>query len=159
MLSHPDFSMGTLCILGGGMLIAFGIVKLVGYCSRDLYRLAFEHDLSSGLTMMTLGIIILLRSEKAVHLVVLLLGIVIMADAYAKVQIAFNSREFGIRKWYWIMIAAIITGVIGFILVFRSSTGGVIPVRLMGVTLIAEAILNCTTILIAVKIMKKHRKI
>ena len=157
MVSHPEFSMETRCLWGGGILLAFGVVKLIGYCSKDLYRLAFQHDLASGLTMISFSIIIFFRSERAVHLVILLLGIVIMADAYAKVQIAFDSREFGIRKWVWIMLAAVVTGVIGFILVFRESVGGVIPVRLMGVTLIAEAILNCTTILIAVKIMKKSR--
>lgn len=158
MLFNPNFPMGTLCVLGGWILIFFGIVKLIGYCSKDLYRLAFQHDLSAGLTIITLGVFILLRSERVMNLVILLLGIIIMADAYAKVQVAFDSKAFGIRKWHWIMFSAVITGVAGFSLVFRASVRSAIPIRLMGAALIAEAVQNCTTILIAVKIMKTHQE-
>ena len=91
-------------------------------------------------------------------LVILLLGIVVLADAYTKIQIALDSREFGIQHWHWILATALVTGVIGFLLVFRSSVGRPVTVRMMGIALIAEAVQNCTTILIAVKIIRRNQK-
>ena len=36
LLFNPYVSMGQLCIMGGWTLILFGVVKLIGYCSKDL---------------------------------------------------------------------------------------------------------------------------
>ena len=157
LLLNPYVSMENLCMMGGWTLILFGAVKLIGYCSKDLYRLAFEHDLAAGMTVMTLGLFILLHAENLMGLVILLLGIVVMTDAYTKIQIALDSREFGIQHWRWILVTALVTGVLGFLLVFRSSVGRPITVRMMGIALIAEAIQNCTTILIAVKIIHRNQ--
>lgn len=156
MVINPNFSIYLICSLGGWILILFGIVKLIGYCSKDLYRLAFQHDLASGMMTIALGIIILVRAERMMHLVILLLGICILADAFLKIQIAIDSKTFGIGQWYRILVAAILTGVVGFILVYRSSFGVVITTRLLGTALVTEAILNFTTILIAVKIMQEN---
>ncbi len=156
MVANPDFSIYLLCRLGGWILILFGIVKLIGYCSRDLYRLAFEHDLASGMMTIALGLIILARGERLMHLVILLLGLCVLADAFLKIQIAIDSRTFGIKQWYRILGAAILTGAVGFLLVYRTSLGVVITMRLLGAALITEAVLNFTTILIAVKIIQKR---
>ena len=61
MIVVPDFSaslIGTLC---GIMLIVFGAFKLVGYFSKDLFRLAFQYDLQFGILMLVIGLIILLK--------------------------------------------------------------------------------------------------
>ena len=41
VIAMADFSVMLLCRLGGGIMVLFGLVKIVGYCSKDLYRLAF----------------------------------------------------------------------------------------------------------------------
>ena len=50
-----------LGILVGCMMIGFGAVKLMGYFSRDLYRLAFQFDLAYGILLIVLGLIVLVR--------------------------------------------------------------------------------------------------
>ncbi|MGN0315598.1 MAG: DUF308 domain-containing protein [Fusicatenibacter sp.] len=51
----PTISPLTLCICGGLILIAYGIVKIIGYLSDDMYDLAFQYDLACGLFLMVLG--------------------------------------------------------------------------------------------------------
>ena len=34
LIAVPNFSVSLLCRLGGGILILFGIVKIIGYCSN-----------------------------------------------------------------------------------------------------------------------------
>ena len=48
VLLYPQVSMLTFGMLLGILAVVFGVVKLIGYFSRDLYRLAFEQDLSGG---------------------------------------------------------------------------------------------------------------
>lgn len=61
MMVYPDFSLNVIGICCGIAMIIFGIVKLIGYFSKDLYRLAFQYDLQFGILMLIIGLIILLK--------------------------------------------------------------------------------------------------
>ena len=37
-------------------MLLFGFIKMIGYFSKDLYRLAFQFDLASGILLMALPI-------------------------------------------------------------------------------------------------------
>ena len=41
LIIHPDFSAQVVAMLCGAALIVFGIVKIAGYFSKDLFRLAY----------------------------------------------------------------------------------------------------------------------
>lgn len=152
LIAVPNFSVSLLCRLGGGILILFGIVKIIGYCSNDLYRLAFQYDLAIGILLIALGAILILRTRIMTSLICVLLGIYTLADALLKIQISVDSKTFGIRQWWLILAVAIITGVVGFLLVFRPSENARIVMILLGLALLMEGALNFITVLTSVKI-------
>lgn len=82
------------------------------------------------------------------------LGIYILSDGLFKVQIAIDSKRFGIKKWWAILICAIISAILGFVLMFRPNEGSSVITVLMGVALLFEGILNLLTVITAVKISK-----
>jgi uncharacterized membrane protein HdeD (DUF308 family) len=141
MIVYPEFSIETIGLVGGVCLILFGVVKLIGYFSKDLFRLAFQYDLAFGM----------------LSFLCLALGIAVLADGLFKVQIAVDSRQFGIRAWWLILALAILTGALGLALVFRPSESAAVLVTLFGVALLAEGILNLCTVLTAVKIIRHQR--
>ena len=102
LIAVPNFSVSLLCRLGGGILILFGIVKIIGYCSNDLYRLAFQYDLAIGILLIALGAILILRTRIMTSLICVLLGIYTLADALLKIQISVDSKAFGICQWWLI---------------------------------------------------------
>ena len=65
LMLKPDVSVKAIGIIAGCVLIAFGIIKLIGYFSKDLYRLAFQFDLAFGLLLLALGVVVLLRTSLA----------------------------------------------------------------------------------------------
>ena len=134
----PNFSALLLCRIGGLLLILFGFVKIIGYCSKDVYRLAFQYDLAFGILLIALGVILIFRSEIMVNVICIFLGIFILADALLKIQISIDSKAFGIRMWWLILAVAIITGIIGFLLVLRPTESTEIVMLLLGMTLITE---------------------
>lgn len=153
LIAVPDFSMMLLCRIGGGIMILFGMVKIVGYCSKDLYRLAFQFDLAFGILLMVLGVILITQTNTMIHVICIMLGVWVLADALLKIQIAIDSKAFGIRRWWLILAVAIMTGVAGFLLVFRPWESVQVVMLLLGIALITEGILNLVTILTAVKII------
>ena len=154
LIAVPDFSVTLLCKLSGGIMMLFGLVKIIGYCSKDLYRLAFQFDLAFGILLMALGIILIIRTDAMVNLICIVMGICVLADALLKIQISIDSKDFGIQKWWLILTMATLTGVAGFLLVFRPSESIQIIMILFGIALITEGVLNLITILTAVKIIR-----
>ena len=156
LIAVPDFSVKLLCRLGGGIMMLFGCVKIIGYCSKDLYRLAFQFDLAFGILLIALGVVLTTRANAMANLICIVMGICFLADALLKIQISIDSKAFGIQKWWLILAAAILTGVVGFLLVFRPSESIQTIMILFGIALITEGVLNLITILTAVKIIRRQ---
>lgn len=159
LITVPDFSALLLCRIGGLLLIIFGFVKIIGYCSKDLYRLAFQYDLAFGILLIALGATLILRTETMVNVIWVFLGISILADALLKIQIAIDSKVFGIHQWWLILATAILTGMIGFLVILRPSESAKIIMVLLGTSLLFEGVLNMVTILTAVKIIRNQKPV
>ena len=150
----------TLAVLGGALgfaMIAFGAFKLVGYFSRDLYRLAFQYDLEFGILLIVLGIIALPRWSDVMGVLAAALGIAILTDGLFKIRIAVDSRAFGIRDWWMILVLAVITCGAGGLLVLRPWQGARLLARLLGAALLCEGGLNLCVAVSAVKIIDHQR--
>lgn len=157
LILFPEFSASMLGVACGIVLILFGIVKLVGYFSRDLYRLAFQYDLASGCLLILLGIVMLLRPDSLLNFICVALGIYILTDGLFKIQIAVDARRFGLRRWWLILTEAILAAILGLVLIFRLTDSARVLTVLLGITMLAEGILNLSTVITAVKIVKNQK--
>ena len=156
-IALPDISITMIGISMGIAMIAFGIVKLVGYFSRDLFRLAFQFDLELGILLLVLGLIVLIRPDDLMTFICIALGISILTDGLFKVQIALDSKRFGIKSWWVILALAVVTGTIGVFLIFRSAKSAQFLTVLLGVSILAEGILNLYTVISTVLIIKHQQ--
>lgn len=154
LIAVPDLSAGFLCKLCGVLLILFGTVKILGYFSRDLYRLAFQHDLAFGILLIALGVILISRTGAAISVLCTMLGIYILADGLLKIQVALDAKHFGLPKWWMILTSAVLVGIVGFLLIFRPWEGAQALMILLGISLITEGVMNLITILTAVKLFR-----
>ena len=138
-------------------MILFGAVKLVGYFSKDLFRLAFQYDLGFGLLLIALGALVLTRPGGVLDFIFIALGVAILADGLFKVQIAVDARRFGIPTWWLTLVLAIAAGAVGLALVFRPWDSARLLTILLGAALLAEGILNLCVALSTVKIVAHQR--
>ena len=157
MLLFPGVSAELTGTVIGIAMMVFGLIKLAGYFSRDLFRLAFQFDLAFGLLLIAIGVIVVINPIDALSFICIALGIPILADGLFKIQIAVDSRRFGIRNWWVILIVALITGFFGLTLVFRPAESAAVLMLMLGVALITEGALNMLTVLSAVKIIKHQQ--
>lgn len=157
LLFTPDASALWIGRLLGIGMIVFGAVKLVGYFSRDLFRLAFQYDLAFGILLMVLGIVTLSHPGDAMSFLCVMFGIPVLADGLFKIQIAVDSRRFGIRRWWLVLVLAALTCVIGVVLVFRPDADVWALTALMGLSLLCDGVLNLSVALCTVKIVDHQR--
>ena len=155
-IAMPEISTKIIGICIGISMILFGIVRLIGYFSKDLYRLAFQFDLEFGILMMILGVTVLFNPENLMAFICVAIGISILLDGLFKIRIALDSKQFGIKSWWLILALAIVTGVVGVFLIFDSVTGSELMTVILGLTLLSEGILNLSTVISTVLIVKNQ---
>ena len=155
-IAAPELSVSIIGVCIGVAMILFGIVKLIGYFSKDLFRLAFQFDLEFGILMMILGVIVLFNPKNLMAFICVALGISILLDGLFKIRIAMDSKQFGIKSWWLILAFAIITGVFGVFLIYDSVVGARALSVLLGLTLLSEGALNLYTVISTVLIVKNQ---
>ncbi len=138
----------------GIAMIVFGIIKAVGYYSKDLFRLAFQYDLELGIIFTVLGVLILIKPFDMLNIIFPAMGIAVIADALFKVRIAFEAKTVGIGSWWAILVLAILTGLIGLFLLFRPWESARVMTVILGVSLLSGGILNLCVAVSTVKIIK-----
>ena len=106
LIAAPGTSVVWLGRLLGIGMIVFGAIKLVGYFSRDLFRLAFQYDLAFGILLIALGIVTLARPGGAMSFLCIVFGIPVLADGLFKIQISLDAKRFGIEKWWVVLLLA-----------------------------------------------------
>ena len=60
---RPGLSLFLIGRVVGATMVVFGIVKLVGYFAKDLYRLAFQFDLAFGILLIIVAVLIALAAS------------------------------------------------------------------------------------------------
>ena len=156
-MARPELSVRMFGRALGIAMIVFGCVKLVGYFSKDLFRLAFQYDLEFGILLIALGVIVLIKPANVMNFIFIALGIAILTDGLFKIQIAMDSKRFGIGTWWLILLLAVGTGFAGLLLVFRPVESARILTVILGVSLLAEGILNLCVVISTVKIIGHQR--
>lgn len=157
LFCQPDVSTAAVGDLAGILLVIFGIFKLIGYFSKDLYRLAFQFDLAFGCLLVILGIVILTKPQNLLHFLCVVTGLYVTADGLMKLQTAYDARRFGIGSWWVILAAALLTAVLGILLLVRPAQSVRLLTQIFGIVLAAEGLLNLLTVLMTVKIVR-HQK-
>ena len=119
----PGASPIAVCISSGIILIAYGLIKIIGYLSDDLYCLAVQYDLGCGLFLIDLGVIVLIFRVRVWQYLQPALGMLILLDSLMTIQTSKDSKKFGLETWYWILICAIAAGTLGALVVIQSFLG------------------------------------
>ena len=153
---NPELFGTAAAAVAGATMTVFGTVKLIGYFSKDLFRLAFQYDLAMGILLILLGVGALLRPEIFLKFTGVIFGLCILTDGLLKIQTALDSKSFGIGKWWLIMAAALASSAAGAALVLHPYESAGVLAALTGISLICEGAMNMITMFTAVRIVNNQ---
>ena len=155
-LAVPEKAVKIICVLAGILFIADGIIKIIGYFSRDFYCLAFQFDLGFGILMIAVGILILVRREAILRLIFVIFGLVILTDALLRIQMSVEAKKFGLKLWWAVLLIAVTTGIFGMLLLVDPAGGAKLTVIFTGVAFLLEGILKLCVVVYTVKIRENE---
>lgn len=158
LLIAPGIALDVVCIIFGIYMIIYGAVKIMGYFAKDAYQLAFQFDLALGIVIAIVGIVFVCRTARVVQLLSTCIGIVMLVDATFKIQTSIDSKRFGISRWWLMLILAVIVAAIGILLILMPGETTRLMVRLIGLNLCMDGILNLVIVIDTVKTDKALRQ-
>ena len=156
LMAAPENAVKIICVLAGILFIADGIIKIIGYFSRDFYCLAFQFDLGFGILMIAVGILILVRREAILRLIFVIFGLVILTDALLRIQMSVEAKKFGLKLWWAVLLIAVATGIFGMLLLVDPAGGAKLTVIFTGVAFLLEGILKLCVVVYTVKIRENE---
>lgn len=154
LILEPSVAAELLCLLIGALFTFYGIIKIIGYCAKDFYCLAFQFDLALGLLMGAVGVIIIVRRGALEHMILTIFGLLLLADSLFRIQICIDAKRFGLDLWWKIMVVALAAGTLGALLLIIPSKGAGFMLPLTGAAMVAEGILNLMIVIFTVKILE-----
>lgn len=153
LILFPSLPVYAISLFFGISMLVLGIVKLVGYCSRDLFRLAFQYDLQFGILLCILGIVTLTRLTHAAEFICIAFGISMLADSLFRGKTALDARRFGIRQWWLTLALAIAAGIAGILTLLSPIWAARVINTVLGVSLLLEGVLGLSVAVSMVKIV------
>ena len=115
----PDFEDSGIfrnTVVGVASII-IGATGIYGYFSNDMYRLAFQLDFALGIFDVIFGILLIINPVQLSVLLPSAISILTILDGTNKSQMALEGKNFGISKWYWVLISAVLEIVAGIVLI------------------------------------------
>lgn len=155
LLVWPQVGLDVLCKIYGVLLVVYGLAKLSGYFTKDLFQLAFQFDFGLGIVTLILGFALLFRTGRMMEFLSFCIGIFMVADAALKIQTAMDSRRFGITRWWMILVSAVAVAVVGAFLLFAQIEAVGVLVRLIGLGICFDGIMNLIIVLNTVGMVKR----
>ena len=140
----------------GLLLTLYGCSKIWGYFSRDLYRLAFQHGMATGIFAVAVGIFVVLIKTISAEKLCIILGLTIVMDALTRIEMSLDAKAFGISGWWLIFVIGIVSGTLGFLLIPRPFLFGSGMFSVTGAALLTEGILNIITAALTIHMPTKQ---
>lgn len=142
-LAVPNINGKAASIGGGIILIVYGIIKITGYLSEDLYCLAFQYDFACGLFLIVLGIVVLAVGQGFKGHLLSGLGVLVLLDSLLCIQTSMDAKRFGLSSWPVILGSSVLSGALGAALTVTNAQA------IAGCSLLAEGfmrhyIVRCT---------------
>lgn len=120
-------------LIVGFSLLLIGIIQIIKYVkNKDSFS---NIDLISGILYSALGIIIILNPHAVMELVTVCLGIYLIINGLIKVKLAITLKQLT-NRWIGTLVMAIVTIILGFLLIFNPFGSVVAITQLMGAFLV-----------------------
>ena len=127
-----------LCYLLGGALIVMGAIQLIGFLRGE--RLGFYNKFSMfmGIVLVLLGIWICTQPRIVLSIIPVVVGIIVLIHGLMDIQYTLDIKRTGSTKWWIALIAAILTLIVGLLLVFNAFTAYEISMIMLGIAMLYD---------------------
>lgn len=159
LLAWPTLSVQMICYGLAVAMIVIGISYGIMYFTKDNLEGFLQMDLVIGIVCLAFGIFILLNPTFLSSVLPFAMGIILLLGAIVKIQSAFNMKKLRFRKWYLILICALVIGALGAVLLWNPFQEEKYMILYIGICLILDGLTNLISLICIQTRLRKLKKI
>ena len=159
LLAWPTLSVQIICYGLAVAMIVIGISYGIMYFTKDSLEGFLLMDLVIGIVCLAFGIFILLNPTFLSSVLPFAMGIILLLGAIVKIQSAFNMKKLRLKKWYLILICALVIGVLGAVLLWNPFEEEKYMILYIGICLILDGLTNLISLICIQTRLRKLKKI
>jgi len=158
-LLFPENSRNIVCYIFGGFLCFFGVICAVEYFRSPVSLQEYSHGFVIGLIALGAGIFFLIRHELLSEILPTVLAISVLLDSLIKLQNTLDMLRLHDNKWLLTLIIALITAILGTVILFNPFKTEVSLLLYLGISLIFNGILDAIALFAFYRRMKNTKVI
>jgi len=140
LIAKPETMLNTVVtVFGIGMLLD-GIFSIVLYIATDKEQKVYSNALAEGILGILISILILIKKDFVISIIPILVGIWIIIKSITKIQLSLNVKT--VDEKSWILLSALITLVIGIIIIVNPFDTMVSVVMFAGILLLVTGVID-----------------
>lgn len=152
LIFESEVTISTISYIVGGVLVAAGTFAFLRYLKTNQKGLEMsELDILYGIVTIIVGILVIKNPHVIASIIPLILGIAIVISSASKLQYAFDLKSENNDLWKTTMAIAAVSAVFGIVLIFNPFAGAVLIMRIVGIFILAYAVLDIISTLIIKK--------
>ena len=127
----PNETLNVAVNLVGSVVCLFGVINIIMWFSnKGNYSTLFV-----GILTLVIGIFVIIRSNDIISIMHILLGIAVLADGITNLKSLYDVKSDS-KSWKALFISAIITTLLGLLLIFRPLFIADMVIRIGGIIMI-----------------------
>lgn len=124
----------------GAVGIVIGILHAVHYMMLDARQSVVSYDMGLGLVWIVGGILVIVLKNFLLSLLPVFFGLVILLGGIAKLQFTLNMKRMGLRRWYVELAGAVLSIVLGTLILTNPFSTAMLLMRVIGISLLIEGV-------------------
>ena len=159
LLLFPGFTLSFISYCLGGVAIVMGVTRTVRYFRQDhTYPFLFQSDLVVGLLTIGLGLFMITQPKTVMSLLPHIFGILLIGCGIGNILRSVDAKKAGFSQWGVLLALAIISIVLGWLILANPFGAVETVVIFIGACLIYEGVTDIITTLLVGKRIDSWKK-
>lgn len=142
LIVYPAQTINVICKIIGVTAVAAGIYTIVRFFLRSAATFTATAGLITGIICLVCGILLISNPDFIKSIFPFVIGIMIIIDSAFKLSASLELRGTSAGAWYGMFFLALLGLIFGFVVVFNARVAADLITRIIGVSLIVDAVEN-----------------
>ena len=156
MVIYPETTMKTFCLALGTIFAVLGIINLVIYFTRDVMESVYRYDFVSGVMLILAGLMFIVKMDKIIELIPVILGVLVLFDGVIKLQHAIDLKRIDVGGWIYVFVFSLLCLSVGTVCILQPEFIASTIVIIMGISYLFCGITDFITIFLLRNRIKDH---
>lgn len=142
LVLRPGLSMRIVCTAVGVVLVLSGVMRMIDFFAARDGSLYSQANLIFGIVLAVVGVWIVVKPDKVMAIIPIIVGIVIVIHGLHNLQQAIRLCQDKYERWWVALLLGVLTVGFGVLLICRPFTAIDTVVMMIGFFLIYDGISN-----------------